>query len=107
MSVQWSNPVNNDSLSLTVFKLINYAEIPKYRQNDNFYMTMCIQINVLGLCVMTREFIKQLRERGVDDGHVILNRCIMSVLVPAFNLLLCIFRVKNKNLVKHYSIHWC
>ncbi|XP_065892565.1 dehydrogenase/reductase SDR family member 11-like isoform X2 [Dysidea avara] len=31
-----------------------------------------IEVNVLGLCVMTREFIKQLRERNVDDGHVIL-----------------------------------
>ena len=28
------------------------------------------QVNVLGLCMVTREFIKQLRERNVDDGHV-------------------------------------
>ncbi|XP_065892556.1 dehydrogenase/reductase SDR family member 11-like [Dysidea avara] len=30
-----------------------------------------MEVNVLGLCMMTREFIKQLRERNVDDGHVI------------------------------------
>ncbi|XP_065892555.1 dehydrogenase/reductase SDR family member 11-like isoform X3 [Dysidea avara] len=30
-----------------------------------------MEVNILGLCVMTREFIKQLRERNVDDGHVI------------------------------------
>ncbi|XP_065903859.1 dehydrogenase/reductase SDR family member 11-like [Dysidea avara] len=29
-----------------------------------------MEVNVLGLCIMTREFIKQLRERNVDDGHV-------------------------------------
>ena len=49
-------------------------------------MTVCIQINVLGLCVMTREFIKQLRERGVDDGHVIfMNRCIMDIPVLLYS----------------------
>ena len=31
-----------------------------------------LQVNVLGVCMVTREFIKQLRERNVDDGHVIL-----------------------------------
>ncbi|XP_065892592.1 dehydrogenase/reductase SDR family member 11-like [Dysidea avara] len=30
-----------------------------------------MEVNVLGLCVMNREFTKQLRERNVDDGHVI------------------------------------
>ncbi|XP_065892558.1 dehydrogenase/reductase SDR family member 11-like isoform X2 [Dysidea avara] len=30
-----------------------------------------LEVNVLGLCMMTREFIKQLRERNVDDGHVV------------------------------------
>ena len=45
-----------------------------------------IQINVLGLCVMTREFIKQLRDRGVDDGHVILlNRYVLGIYkLPGF-----------------------
>ncbi|XP_065892553.1 dehydrogenase/reductase SDR family member 11-like isoform X1 [Dysidea avara] len=32
---------------------------------------MMLDVNVLGLCIMTREFIKQLRERNVDDGHVV------------------------------------
>ena len=34
-------------------------------------MLVHLQVNVLGLCILTREFIKQLRERNVDDGHVI------------------------------------
>ena len=29
------------------------------------------QVNVLGLCVCTREFMTQLKSRGVDRGHVI------------------------------------
>ena len=48
--------------------------------NVHHNLCMIMQINVLGLCVMTREFIKQLRERGVDDGHVILlNRFVCCV----------------------------
>lgn len=27
---------------------------------------------MLAVCVCTREFVKQLREREVDDGHIIL-----------------------------------
>ena len=30
------------------------------------------QVNVFGLCVCNREFVKQARERGMDDGHIIL-----------------------------------
>ena len=52
---------------------------------DKCRLEVCIQVNVLGLCVMTREFIKQLRERGVDDGHVIfMNRYITGV--PSFSI---------------------
>ncbi|XP_065913784.1 dehydrogenase/reductase SDR family member 11-like [Dysidea avara] len=43
-----------------------------------------LEVNVLGLCVMTREFIKQLRERNVDDGHVFhLNSISGHVVNPA------------------------
>ena len=30
------------------------------------------QVNVLGLCVCNREFMTQLKERGVDEGHIFL-----------------------------------
>ncbi|KAL4240357.1 Dehydrogenase/reductase SDR member 11 [Mactra antiquata] len=29
------------------------------------------EVNVLGLCVCTREAVKSMKERGVDDGHII------------------------------------
>ena len=34
-----------------------------------------LQVNILGTCVCTREFVKQLKERNVDDGQIfLLNR---------------------------------
>lgn len=38
------------------------------------------QVNVLGLCVCTREFMTQLKERGVNDGHIfLLNRLVVLI----------------------------
>ena len=34
-------------------------------------ITVIVQVNVLGVCVFTREFMTQLKERGVDEGHII------------------------------------
>ena len=35
-------------------------------------------MNVIGLCVCNREFVKQAKERSMDDGHIILlNRFAM------------------------------
>lgn len=31
-----------------------------------------LDVNVLGLCVCTREAVKSMKERGVDDGHIFL-----------------------------------
>jgi short-subunit dehydrogenase len=28
------------------------------------------EVNVIGLCMFTREVIKDMRDRGVDDGHI-------------------------------------
>ena len=39
--------------------------------------SVACQVNILGVCVCTREFVKQLKERKVDDGHIfLLNRYI-------------------------------
>ncbi len=36
-----------------------------------------LQINVLAVCVINREYMKQMKERGVDDGQMILiNRSV-------------------------------
>ena len=39
-----------------------------------------LQTNVLGVCVVNREYMKQMKERGVDDGHmIIINRSVNCV----------------------------
>lgn len=41
-----------------------------------FLQQICIdfpvQVNIIGLCVCTREFVKQAKERGMDNGHILL-----------------------------------
>jgi len=71
----------------------------------NFFTHM--QVNVLGLCMVTREFIKQLRERNVDDGHVVfMNRyCSGSVLNNVTIILQC-FNIKIKNLKLNRVCMW-
>ena len=29
------------------------------------------KVNVLAVCICTREAVKQMRDKGVDDGHII------------------------------------
>ena len=41
-----------------------------------------MEINVLGLCICSREFVRQLKERGVDDGHIILVNSLSGHRVP-------------------------
>ncbi len=37
------------------------------------------QVNVLGLCICNREFMTQLKERGVNEGHLFLiNRYVYT-----------------------------
>ena len=36
-----------------------------------FHCRIFLQVNVLGVCVFTREFMTQLKERGVNEGHII------------------------------------
>ena len=33
---------------------------------------MTLQVNLLAACIMTREFVKQLKERNCDAGHIIM-----------------------------------
>lgn len=40
----------------------------------------CGQVNVLALCICSRESVKQMRERNVDDGQIInLSRSLICV----------------------------
>ena len=59
-----------DMLEVSVCNLINmYIELE---------WNLCLQVNVLGLCVCNREFMTQLKERGVDEGHIFnINRYIV------------------------------
>jgi hypothetical protein len=36
------------------------------------FLYIDFKINVLGLCICSREAVKSMRERGVDDGHIVL-----------------------------------
>ncbi|ORU93743.1 MAG: hypothetical protein A6F71_09015 [Cycloclasticus sp. symbiont of Poecilosclerida sp. M] len=39
------------------------------------WLFACMQVNVLGLCICTREFMTQLKERSANSGHIfLLNR---------------------------------
>lgn len=33
---------------------------------------LLMQVNVMGVLICSREFVKQLKQRGVDVGHIIL-----------------------------------
>ncbi|XP_065892158.1 dehydrogenase/reductase SDR family member 11-like [Dysidea avara] len=41
-----------------------------------------LEINVLGACVMTREFVTRLKERHCDTGHIIMINSIFGHMVP-------------------------
>ena len=32
---------------------------------------ICVQVNVIALMICTREAVKLMREKGIDDGHVV------------------------------------
>jgi NADP-dependent 3-hydroxy acid dehydrogenase YdfG len=42
-----------------------------------------INVNVLGPCIITREFMRQLKERKVDDGHIIMINSIVGHKTPS------------------------
>ncbi|PIK50630.1 putative dehydrogenase/reductase SDR family member 11 [Apostichopus japonicus] len=46
-----------------------------------------INVNVIGLCICTRESIKLMREKGIDDGHVIHISSFSGHRVPGSSLL--------------------
>ena len=57
-----------------ILSLFTYLPCVLYRCINLLHQ---IQINVLGPCICSREFVRQLKERGVDDGHIILvNRLV-------------------------------
>ncbi|KAK7864256.1 hypothetical protein R5R35_009520 [Gryllus longicercus] len=54
--------------------LINNAGVvgkAKLTDTDTPEWRRLLDVNVLGLCICTREAIQQMRARGVDDGHVV------------------------------------
>ncbi|KAF4529978.1 hypothetical protein B566_EDAN015747, partial [Ephemera danica] len=53
--------------------LVNNAGIyfrDKLTSIDTGRMKKLFNVNVFGLCLFTREVVKDMRERGVDDGHI-------------------------------------
>nr|CAD7264263.1 unnamed protein product [Timema shepardi] len=51
-------------------------------ENTTSELRKILDVNVLGLSICTREAVKSMRERGVDDGHIIhINRNVSSGLV--------------------------
>ncbi|XP_065892266.1 dehydrogenase/reductase SDR family member 11-like [Dysidea avara] len=42
-----------------------------------------MEVNVLATCIITREFVKQLKERNCDAGHIIIMNSIYGHTVPA------------------------
>ncbi|KAK3089027.1 hypothetical protein FSP39_000244 [Pinctada imbricata] len=54
--------INNAGLS-------HYSPLLSGRTEDWRHM---LEVNILGYCICTREAVKQMRERNVDDGHVFL-----------------------------------
>ena len=46
-------------------------------------------MNVLGLSICSREAVKSMRNRGVDDGHIIsVCRCVLLILlIHSFDLI--------------------
>ncbi|XP_003384816.1 PREDICTED: dehydrogenase/reductase SDR family member 11-like [Amphimedon queenslandica] len=45
-----------------------------------------LDVNVLGPCIITREFMNQVKERGVDDAHIILINSRVGHIVPPLKL---------------------
>ena len=43
---------------------------------------ICVQVNVIALMICTREAVKLMREKGIDDGHVV----HISRLVGRYNI---------------------
>ena len=44
------------------------------------WFVVCCQVNVLALCICTKEAIKLMKECGIDDGRIIhMNRCASAV----------------------------
>lgn len=38
---------------------------------SSYLLNYLHKVNVLAYCIITREFMSQIKERGVDDGHIV------------------------------------
>ena len=67
------------------------------------YSAFNMQVNILGTSTCAQEFVKQLRERGVDDGHlVVINGYVLvqismeiAIAIPVFKAMQCTLYICN------------
>ena len=78
-----------------ILSLFTYLPCVLYRCINLLHQ---IQINVLGPCICSREFVRQLKERGVDDGHIIL---VNRYTAPSIGCLQClkVYRVLKEHFI--------
>nr|CAD7198835.1 unnamed protein product [Timema douglasi] len=65
--------------------LVNCAGVAtssKIIENTTSELRKILDVNVLGLSICTREAVKSMRERGVDDGHIININSITGHYIP-------------------------
>nr|CAD7401747.1 unnamed protein product [Timema cristinae] len=66
----------------TSSKLIGKLRLMNVSENTTRELRKIMDVNVLGLCICTREAVKSMRERGVDDGHIININSVAGHYIP-------------------------
>lgn len=51
---------------------VKYTKLQTCMQVRDLRFSLCrFQVNVMALCICTREAVKLMKEKGIDDGHVV------------------------------------
>nr|CAD7423473.1 unnamed protein product [Timema monikensis] len=66
----------------TSSKLIGKLRLMNVSENTTRELRKIMDVNVLGLSICTREAVKSMRERGVDDGHIIHINSVAGHYIP-------------------------